>query len=40
MFKWAESEELVPAAVHHALIIVSGLRKGRTEAREAPPSPR
>ena len=36
MYKWAVSEELVPPAVYHALSTVSGLRKGRTEARETP----
>ncbi len=36
-FKWAASEELVPACVHQALKTVSGLQKGRTEARESKP---
>lgn len=36
IFKWAVSEELVPAAVHQALQTVAGLRKGRTAARENP----
>ncbi|MFH1107647.1 MAG: site-specific integrase [Planctomycetota bacterium] len=35
IFKWAASEELVPATVYHALLTVVGLRHGRTEAREA-----
>ena len=33
-FKWAASEELIPATVHHALQTVGGLKKGRTPARE------
>lgn len=37
MFKWAASEELVPAEVWHALQAVSPLQKGRTEAAELPP---
>jgi integrase len=37
VFKWAASEELVPASVHQALKTVSGLQKGRTEARESEP---
>jgi integrase len=37
IFKWGVSEELVPPGVLHALRSVPGLRKGRTEAREAPP---
>jgi integrase len=36
-FKWAVENELVPASVHHGLKAVSGLRRGRTEARELPP---
>lgn len=36
-FKWAVEEELVPAAVHHGLRAVSGLRAGRTSARESKP---
>lgn len=34
-FKWAVSEELVPASVHHGLQTVTGLRRGRTNARES-----
>jgi integrase len=34
VFKWAASEELVPAAVYHALRAVSGLPRGRSAARE------
>jgi integrase len=37
MFRWAASQELVPAATHHALSLVPGLRAGRTEARESDP---
>jgi len=37
MFKWAASEELVPATVHQALTTVTGLQRGRTEAREPDP---
>jgi len=37
VFKWAASEELIPANVHQALKTVSGLQKGRTEARESKP---
>jgi integrase len=36
-FKWAAENELVPASVHHGLKTVSGLRKGRSAARELPP---
>lgn len=34
IFAWAVEEELLPGSVHHALMAVKGLRKGRTEARE------
>jgi integrase len=37
LFKWGVSKELVPASVHHALVTVSGLRAGRSEARESDP---
>jgi integrase len=37
MFRWAASEELIPASVPHALGTVPGLRKGRTAARETEP---
>jgi integrase len=37
VFKWAASEELVPAAVYQALRTVSGLPRGRSEAREPEP---
>ena len=36
MFKWAAAEELIPASVPQALAMVSGLRKGRSAAREGP----
>jgi hypothetical protein len=32
--KWAAAEKLVPASVYHGLLVVDGLRKGRTTARE------
>ena len=37
VFKWAVAEELIPPSVHHALQAVTGLRYGRTNAREAEP---
>ena len=37
LFKWAVAQELVPVAVHQALETVTGLRAGRTEARETEP---
>ncbi|MCC7425175.1 MAG: site-specific integrase [Planctomycetaceae bacterium] len=37
IFKWAVSEELVPSSVFEALRTVTGLRYGRTEARETEP---
>jgi integrase len=36
-FKWAVSEELIPASVHHGLQAVSGLRRGRADVRESEP---
>jgi hypothetical protein len=36
-FKWATSEELVPAGVWQGLRSVPGLRKGRSEARDHEP---
>lgn len=36
-FKWAVSEELVPASVYHGLQTVAGLKYGRTAARESEP---
>lgn len=37
MVGWAVSNELVPASALHALQAVTGLKKGRTEARETEP---
>ncbi len=37
IFIWCAAEELIPAGVPQALAMVSGLRKGRTEARETAP---
>ena len=37
VFKWAAENELVPGHVYHALASVSGLRKGRSDARETEP---
>ena len=37
MFKWAVSEELIPASTYHALATVTGLKRGRTTARETAP---
>ena len=37
MFAWAAENDLVPAAVHQALLPVAGLRKDRTAAREKLP---
>ena len=34
MFKWAVEKEIVPASTHSALEKLTGLKKGRTEARE------
>jgi integrase len=34
MFKWGVENELVPPSVYHGLLAVSGLKRGRTEARE------
>jgi len=36
-FKWAVSNERVPANVYHGLTTVTGLRRGRSEARETEP---
>jgi integrase len=36
-FKWCVENELVPPSVHHGLRAVSGLRRGRSEARETRP---
>jgi len=37
MFRWAASEEMTPVTVFQALSTVTGLRKGRTTAREPVP---
>lgn len=37
MLKWAVSEELIPVSIHEAAQTVSGLRAGRTAARESNP---
>lgn len=37
VFRWAAENEMVPAGVHHALLAVRGLQKGRSAAREADP---
>lgn len=37
VFKWASSAELVPPTVYHGLLTVPGLRKDKTDAREADP---
>ncbi|HEV3436827.1 MAG TPA: hypothetical protein VG122_05685, partial [Gemmata sp.] len=36
-FRWAAGEELIPFEVYHRLTAVSGLQRGRTEAREPDP---
>ena len=36
MFKWGVSKEVVPPQTHQALASLSGLKKGRTNARELP----
>jgi integrase len=37
IFKWAASEELVPAVVYQSLATVTGLQRGRSVARESEP---
>jgi integrase len=37
VFKWAVSNELIPPSVYHGLITVTGLKLGRTDARESDP---
>ena len=37
VWKWAASEELIPAAAHQALTTVAGLQPGRSAAKERPP---
>lgn len=36
-FKWAASEQLIPASVYHGLQTVAGLQPGRTAAKESAP---
>jgi integrase len=37
IFRWATEQEFVPSTVYHGLAAVTGLRKGRTEARDNKP---
>lgn len=37
VFRWAVSVELVPASVYQGLLAISGLRRGRSAARESEP---
>lgn len=37
MFRWAAGEEMIPSNVPQALSMVTGLRKGRSDARETEP---
>ena len=37
LFKWAVGEGIVPPSLHHGLIAVSGLRRGRADVRESKP---
>ncbi|MHC4741060.1 MAG: tyrosine-type recombinase/integrase [Planctomycetota bacterium] len=37
MFKWAASEQLVPASTYHGLQTVEGLKRGRSGAKETEP---
>lgn len=37
VFKWAVAEELIPVTTYEALRTLTGLRRGRTEARESEP---
>jgi len=37
MFRWAAAEQLIPTSVWQSLIVVDGLREGRTIARETKP---
>ncbi len=37
MFRWAVEQELLPVGVYQALLSVAGLRKGRSDAKEAVP---
>jgi integrase len=35
VFKWGVENEVIPASVHHGLMAVSGLRRGRCEVKES-----
>ena len=37
VFKWAVGNEMVPASVYHGLLAVSGLTRGRSDAKESEP---
>jgi integrase len=37
MFKWAVAEAIVPPSVHHGLVAVVGLRRGRADVKESEP---
>jgi integrase len=37
LFKWAVGETMVPPSLHHGLVAVSGLRRGRADVRESEP---
>jgi len=37
LFKWAVGEGIVPPSLHHGLVAVSGLRRGRADVRESEP---
>jgi len=37
VFKWATAQQLIPPSVHQALATVSGLRQGRSQAKETEP---
>jgi len=39
IFKWGVSNEMVPETVYRALLTVTGLQPGRTNAKELPPVP-
>lgn len=37
IFRWAVENELIPGTVYHGLLAISGLRAGRSEAKESEP---
>lgn len=37
LFRWGVESELIPASVHHGLLAISGLRRGRCGVRETEP---